>query len=634
MSRKVRNTGRRPERPLRDAFFAGDYDEVLRRSVDSAAFAFADDDTAFVVGALAFAGRIEEGRAALASWDRRDVPADSRTAARFFLGVACCRAGRYDEARALFGENLKLARNGGGPIARFYVHQGFGCLRYFTGRIGKASRHALRALQCAYAARFQYGRFLATDLRGHALVQTGSVRAGLALLEQARGIAAALDLAGNAGALACTMALYSAHFGTKPITESITELEALAAAAPVHDSYSRRAVQMELACQLALRGRSDSAWGLLEQLAAAPVPDGDRRARVRILLALAFVARLRFGSPSAGPYLVEARRVIDGVTDIALETEVLAAELLDGPADADRLERLAQLARLSEMARAKTTLDRHEGRGTTTATLGPDELCEDRGGALLLYAAQTPPDGAELLTRAGYLGLVPGALGLSPGRRLIVTSPSCVLLEEHGNVRPLDDASDGTLRLVRALASGARHEKADLLRLVWNLGSYNPERHDAVIHTAVSRLRAALGTARHWVEAQGGCYSFAPGVELVELALGAIHREHAGDATGNDDELHDADSRHEARHESMMVPAPEVARSEAQVRAQAAELIAALARSAMSTAEIARALGVSEMTAFRRLRALLEDGIVVRSGRGRSTRYTLATRNESENGSC
>jgi predicted ArsR family transcriptional regulator len=42
------------------------------------------------------------------------------------------------------------------------------------------------------------------------------------------------------------------------------------------------------------------------------------------------------------------------------------------------------------------------------------------------------------------------------------------------------------------------------------------------------------------------------------------------------------------------------------------------------TADIAAALGVSEMTAFRTLRALLARGLVFRQGKGPSTRYTAA----------
>lgn len=623
----------RASRGLRDTFFAGDYDDVLARSVDGVAFEYAESDGAFVVGALAFVGRVEEARAALACWDSRSIPVDDRAAARFFLGVAYCRAGRYDEALRVFMENRRLARRAG-PTASFYVNQGFGCLRYFTGRIAKASQHALRALHSAYAARFQYGRFLATDLRGHTLVQVGSVRAGLALLEQARALAATLDLSGNAAALACTLALYSARFGTKPIAESIVELEELAAAAPLHDSYSRRSVQMELACQLALRGRSDSAWGLLEEVAAAPIPDGDRRARIRVLLALAFVARLRFGSATAAPYLAEARRVLADAHDVALETEVLAAEVLDGPADAERLGRLTELARLTGMARAWTTLARHTGAQVTSAALLPGDLCEDRAYALLLFAAQATSDAADLLTAAGYFGLIPSALALAPGRRLVVVSPSYVLIEDHGNVRSLDDVSDGTLRLLRALAGGARHEKASLLRLVWNLGSYSPDRHDAVIHTAISRLRGALGTARHWVEVRDGAYSLAGGVELVELGLarrGALPEEY--DAPSGDADEHD--SRLEHVHESMLVPAlTDDARCDAHARAQTAQLAAALASAPMSTADIARSLGVSEMTAFRRLRVLLDQGVVTRTGRGRSTRYILVKATGSENASC
>lgn len=598
------NRGVPSSRSVCDAFYAGAYDEILGATVDSPSFSFDDGDVAFIIGALAFAGRVEEGRALLVSWDsaaaRASHSADDRCAARFFLGVAFCRGGRYGEAAVLFGENIRIARADKGALALFYMHQGLGCLRYFTGRIAHAGRHALRSLRYAYAARFQYGRLIATDLRGHALIQTGSVRAGLTLLQQAQELAIKLGLSGNAGALACTLALYTASFGTKPIAESIEELERLAASAPARDSYSTRAVKIELARQLALHGRSDSAWGLLDELASRPVPDGDRRTRVRVLLELAFVARLRFGHESALPYLAEARRLLAETDDVTLEAELITIELLDSVADEAKLERLAFLVRLSGMARARAALERH--RRAEHADFPPDDMCEDRCGALVLYAAQKPPDGAEFLARAGYYGLIPSALGLLPGKRALLISPSCVLVEDHGNVRALDDVPDSTRRLLRALACG-RREKADLLREVWSLGTYRPNRHDPVIHTAVSRLRAVLGTARHWIEVHDGAYAFAAGVELVELSHGSLLPP-------------------------SQPPPSEIATTPPPSLSLFDDVRQLLATSAMSTAEIARKMGVSEMTAFRRLRALLDEGLIVRSGRGRSTRYSLGKASE------
>jgi hypothetical protein len=100
-------------------------------------------------------GRLEEARALFSGHRRRGILPDAGpviVAARFFLGVAYCRAGRLDEAKREFSLNARAESRRGEPLARFYVLQGFGCYRYFTGRLQKAARHARWALEHAFVA--------------------------------------------------------------------------------------------------------------------------------------------------------------------------------------------------------------------------------------------------------------------------------------------------------------------------------------------------------------------------------------------------------------------------------------------------------------------------------------------------
>jgi hypothetical protein len=256
-----------------DAFYAGLYEDVLARTIDGRTFECPEEQTAFVVGALAFTGRLEEARAVLAGQRRRGDAARvehlrALVASKFFLGVAYSRAGRHGEAEREFRENLRTAGRLEDPLCRFYVAQGLACLRYFRGLMQSATRHVRRSLRHAIDARFQYGRLLASDLRGHALVHVGQVHAGLVLLERARDLGRALDLHGNAGAIECSLAVYRARFGVAPLRRAIEELDALTRGTSAQDSYSRRGVVCELAQQLALAGRGDEAWARLEALSA------------------------------------------------------------------------------------------------------------------------------------------------------------------------------------------------------------------------------------------------------------------------------------------------------------------------------------------------------------------------------
>ncbi len=61
---------------------------------------------------------------------------------------------------------------------------------------------------------------------------------------------------------------------------------------------------------------------------------------------------------------------------------------------------------------------------------------------------------------------------------------------------------------------------------------------------------------------------------------------------------------------------------------RAADAIVAFLRreGAVSSTEVASRLGVSEMTALRRLRELVEQGAVERTGKGKNTRYRVGSK--------
>ncbi|APR81601.1 Hypothetical protein A7982_06950 [Minicystis rosea] len=606
-----------PAPSMAELFYAGHYAEIIRLRVDGAHAGGAPSDLPFIVGALAFAGRLEEARALFSGNLRRGaVPTQGSivVATRFFLAVAYCRAGRLDEARREIVKNVAASFRHGEPLARFYVLQGLGCYRYFTGRLRHAARHALRALEYAFVAELPYGRLLATDLRGHSLVQLGAVQEGLSLLGTARTLAGSLSLPGNAAVLDCAIAIYRARFGVLPVRKAIAELTEVLARARPDDSYSRRSLCIEMAVQYALAGEGDTAWGLLERLGTEHLPDGgDARARIRFLIACANVARLRHGRSSMMPFVSEARALSRTHPDITLEFDISCMEILAAETAEERARiraGLRALGRLSGIARGWLRQEHKEGRDDSSPKLpaGAELMEADRLGALYAACLRGTPELAARVIASGHWGLLPLSLRLDPGRRVMLLGRR-VVVEDHGNVTVLDDTSDGTLRLLRALAGGEWRGKADLLRTVWGIGAYRPDAHDAVIHTAVSRLRALLGVRGHWIEATSGGYQLTPGVALLDLA------NTLGDAPP-------------PPVESIHPPAPSIPPPAMPSQPPAADAIVTwLAREGPSSStDIASHLGVSEMTALRRLRDLIDQGVVQRSGKGKNTRYRIEER--------
>jgi DNA-binding winged helix-turn-helix (wHTH) protein len=179
-----------------------------------------------------------------------------------------------------------------------------------------------------------------------------------------------------------------------------------------------------------------------------------------------------------------------------------------------------------------------------------------------------------------------------------------LVVEDHGNVKVIGEPSEGVLRFLSALADGTLHTKEELLAVVWGIACYRPAAHDPVIHTAVSRLRARLGILGHWVEAAPGGYRLARGVEVVNPF------EAAPPSSGQ-------------------LPAPKaggvLSRASLSPAGRTPDtVLAVLAQNgASSSRDVASQLGVSEMTALRRLREQVEKGAIRRDGKGKNTRYRL-----------
>jgi hypothetical protein len=234
------------------------------------------------------------------------------------------------------------------------------------------------------------------------------------------------------------------------------------------------------------------------------------------------------------------------------------------------------------------------------------EFEEDRAGARLVGVFSAGHGSLARLLREGHLGLVPQAAGVAPEAAIVEVSPDRFVLSERGNVRVLDEAPAGAARLLRAIGAGDGAQrvfrgKEQLVAEVWGISRYRHDRHDPIVHTAVSRLRALLGTSGHWVESHNGTYRLSPEVAFLALGGSSIPASPAPSAS----------------------PAPpEAAEGEPAARERALLLHLGQGGSC-STADVASALKVSEMTAFRTIRALLDRGLLTRTGKGRGTRYTV-----------
>lgn len=572
-------------------FYEGRYHDVLARTVDSSD-GIEPDDLAFAVGALAFVGRLVEADALLAGRRATTTPARTLAAGAFFLSVAECRAGRFDDARRRLRGALGPTAGARDAWSRALLLQGAACVRYFTGRFERAARVARSALACAQRAEFPYAQVLANDLRGHALALSGRVSEGVAVLGHARAQAVRLGYGANAHVIEISVTLHRSRVASP--ARAVAMLQEVAAREVAQDSYSRRALRLELAPLLAWMGRRSEAEAILAEV--APWCAGERRQRSWLATARAHVARIRDGWDAARPFIEEAERCLGGESDPVRRVEVVGLKLALARAARDDRARVEAERELQEIAagggpaRARVWLAVH-GAG------GAREPGEDDEMTAQLVAVTRGSVAAAL--REGLYGLVPEAVGLTPGRRAHLFEDA-LLTENHGDVVRLPALSARSREVLLALAGGARTREA-LLAEVWKLRGYAPERHDALVKTAVSRLRAGLGAASEWVTSEAGGYGLTPGVEVVAHGATSVARLVRGAGA--------LPPRSDAR----------VGRNDRQRKILA--LLEGGGRSTVS--EVAARLREPVRTVSRELTVMCEDALLAREGAGRSTAYRL-----------
>lgn len=606
--------------PLASAFFSGRYAEVVGATFEVGG---GDDvDAAFVVGALAFLGRVEDAETCFDTYRKRAAPADARTlaASRFFLGVAYARAGAFERAHALLVQGALARVRTRDAWAAAFALQGLAVHRYFTGRYRTAARHAQRASRAAHEARVAYVQMIATDLRGHALVQLGLLSAGLAVLERASLHAERMGLGMNAFAITCSMATYSARFLARPAAlERLRELLRLTA----HDSYTRRALLTEEAIVLAFRGQRTEAERSLALADDDALRQDARRAKVASLLARLWVARFSSPAVDCDALLARARAVADD-EDVAYQAELLGFEAFIARATADEprrlraLDDLRALAQKREHHRARAALEQFDDAPALVRAMPEDEITP------LLRAAVTRD--TRLLPKIlelGANGLVPELLGLAPSRRvLLLAAENALVVEDAGDVFVKPNPPRWSQALLRLLARGAA-SKEQIVAALWGLRVYRPERHDALVRTTIHRLRALLAPRGNWIAVTELGY----GATVPVLAFGAAETSLSSFEIAMDAPFLDEVVPRGARGLRAGPPAhsPTLpARDQASTLASSPEarVLEHLARSEpRSVTELARRLGLSSSTVLRALRRLLRAKRVARAGHARATRY-------------
>lgn len=552
-----------------------------------------NSDIVGLVGAYAFLGRIDEARELLRGRDKR-LPTKDLIACRFFLGIALTRISRLKEGHRLFGDNLRLAKTQ--KVGRAYAAQGIGFYFYFIGKFALARKYARLALRFAIEEHSVFVHYLAQDLLGHTLVQLGRRPEGLRLMGEAKTLALKSGNVNFAAAFEAAALIYQSEAGWRPQT-IVRELESAVRDLRASDSYTLNNLLLELARQLILRGRWRDARTLLDENAPQIYKFGNRRQEFVLQLRLGDLALYQGDFSSAAHFIQGAKRCLNRVADRNFEIRLLGLECKLARVQGREVppEPVARLIELT--AEFSTSINQQM---LFRQGLHPDPAIsetEDPLGALFRLNLRNPNEAQKRSLAIGYIGLWPTFKGLKPGTK------SIVLLDDMRSL--LLTAPDGTFlktaavtpRLISFLQNVAqgRGRKDQLIKTVWGY-TYHPLRHDPLLYSAVAKLRKTLEPFGEWLVNTDNGWQLKPEI-LCDLKFDP----------------------------KTVLPIEELPAEPERFTPRQHLAIKELRRRGVWTIKSYKeAYDVSTMTAFRDLRYLLKCGVLIRVGKGRSTRYGLS----------
>jgi tetratricopeptide (TPR) repeat protein len=585
-------------RKIPELFYAGNHPELLRQTVDRPDPQINVKRIHFIIGSLAFMGRLDEAEVLLARY-RTEMNEEVLCAARFFLGTGLCRLSFYAKSRKLFFENLALGRKSDNPSIRFFTYQGLGFYRFFCGRFANAERAAKKAHAAVLTTSFLWGKIVALDLMGHSCVETGEISLGVSKLEQASDLSRNLGDGGIAQAIQISLACIRAQFGLVPIDRAIKDLEKLNREVADNDTYSHASILLELGRAYRLAGRIHDARMALNRSCHFIYSARNRRQAITLNHRYAMLAFSQGEFEQALLFLGSTRNDLVTGVDSAYEVEILGLEIRirERLGITDRMpsmiERIRYLTFYTGNAVSIRIWNRRTQDSTSLRSVGEDPL-----GDLVDLAKPGSVESVDAIVKSGCLSLMGKVFSIDEKNpaMLLGVAPGSLLACSGGDISWIPKGLTATLeKMIRHLASVRRANKEQLIEKVWGY-AYRPLSHDTLVYSTISRLKGLLGSRADWIEVSDSGYSLNAKVRLQVLTQ--------------------AESR-EGTNERDIGPLPEEKLNHRQIL-----LLRELKkREFLAVRESMKIFRVSEITANRDLTDLFKMGLIARVGKGRATRY-------------
>ena len=584
-----------------DLFFRGDHKEIVRRYHDTPKGG-GPGDMAFIVGSLAFIGRLEEAEVVFDN-EEPNLDPEARCFSLFFLAITHNRNGQ----QAGFFHRLNQIRRIHGSFSggAFYWMQAIAFFHFNGSRFKVAERLAKRAYLEATVQQNFYGRALALDLHGHALVAIGDVEAGIASMRRAKQF---FEQLGNGSyvrvmdkAISNYQVLYTPH-----LLSSDEKLGFPANVVALTQNNYTDVFQLLTAVRaLCLSGRLDEAHVYLEKAQTIVESEAHKRCEPVVSFRKAMLEWSSGKTEYAKQILSELELNLDKF-DYKFQAQILGflhkiSSSCGQDTDQSRLLRLKKITAISQYGLAKRIL-RRQGHCLSDITLGKDPL----GDIIDQIHSQSTPleEKFALIIKHSLFGMLYEVLELDRSEIVIYVNPlpNSLFIFDRGNVTFVEQHVSQNLvsKCLQIFSETTCLSKAELVDILWGY-SYHPTRHDPLVYNLMTRVRTVLGdNSGTWIEAKGGGYQVSPMIRI-------LCHSWSPQISVSDEPL--TKSHHDL----------------SELNQRQVKIIQYLNRFESLTAKDCSDLfeGVSRVTVSRDLKGLSTERYLLRHGRGKATYYTL-----------
>jgi len=483
---------------------------------------------------------------------------------------------------------------------KFYIYQGPAFFRFSFSQFHKAKKWGLLAYSNSFESRFEYGQMLSQDLIGHCLVQIGEIRKGLNDLKQALKISNSIGNGGNKTALIISILLYEVQFGMCLKSAEKKLYQALSELTP-EDTYSKNEIILELSRQLVLRGKVGQAQNILDQNSNEIYKFQNKYQAAIFNLRYANILKTKAEPHASLTLLRTAKFNLDPRVDILAYRQIEGLER--------EIKKNLNIRDLKDETHYKylNFLDqRISGRSkkleNRLLNVGEDPL-----GDLIDKLQTYSIENLMTIISSQLFGLLPKVLNLKMSQSFIYLGPhrGQMLIYSKGDAFFVNSGVTSTMKKLLEFLSQKSDliSKQDLIETVWEY-KYNPEIHDRLLHSTVSKIRKIIAPFSSWIEWSGGSYFLSKQILILK----------------NENYL--TSSQKHFRPLLIESKLSENKKIDSDLNFRQIQMLHLLEKNEFTDiSSYAKKFKISKITACRDLSVLFRKHLLVRTGKGRATKY-------------